>query len=354
MAPAGGIERVISRHISFLVDNHEVVLLTKDKEPSFYPLPAAVKHDSVNIDMKLDMSSQLKRIFQIGSSFLKTVGNLRKKIKAHRPDVVYVASPLGVLEAYLALRSAKKIMVTEHSSFSAYNRVYKFIAGKLYKKVTLLTVPTKDDSAFYTTRHIKNSYLPNPLPFFPQVPSTLEHKIVLNVGRFTDDKRHELLIRLWKESGVWTHGWKLHLIGKGENEEKIRKQIAELGLEESVLLLPTTKEIEKEFCKASVFVLTSRAEGFGLVLAEAMSAGVPCVTFNCPSGPKDIVTDQQNGYLVAEGDQETFLKRLRALTDSYDLRKTLGTRARVDVQKFAGSIISQELNTLVQSHFNKK
>jgi glycosyltransferase involved in cell wall biosynthesis len=354
MAPAGGIERVISKHIGFLVDRHEVVVLTKDSEPSFYSLPASVKHDSIHIDMKLDMSSRFKRIFQIGSSFLRTVSSLRRKIAEYKPDIVYVASPLSLLEAFIALRSAKKIMVTEHSSFSAYNAVYKFIAGKLYKKVTLLTVPTKDDSRFYTARHIKNSYLPNPLPFFPEVPSTLEHKIVLNVGRFTDDKRHELLINLWKESQAWLNGWNLHLIGKGENEEKIKKQITDLNLQESVRILPTTKEIEKVFCNASIFVLTSRAEGFGLVLAEAMSAGVPCVTFNCPSGPKDIVTDQRNGYLVEEGDHETFLKRLKELMDSHELRKTLGTQARIDVKKFDSSIISHELNVLVDSHFNKK
>jgi len=351
MAPAGGIERVISRHIEFLIDQHEITLFTKDDGTSFYALPNSVKRKSLEIDMTLDMNSQLKRIFTIATTFFKTVLRLRTLFKNYQPDIIYLASPLNLFEVFISQLSCRKILVTEHSSFSAYNSVYKLIARILYKKITLLTVPTQDDSIYYSSQGIKNSYLPNPLSFFPQNPSNLQNKVVLNVGRLTDDKRHELLINLWSMTKGKDKNWKLNIIGKGENAEKLKKLILTLKLEKCVFLLPTTKEIESEFTSASIFALTSKNEGFGLVLAEAMASGVPCISFNCPSGPKDIIADGITGYLIDEGDERSFVNHLDELMENENLRRTLGTKARIDIKRFDERTVSEKLNSLIKTHF---
>lgn len=351
MAPAGGIERVISKHIKFLSQDNEVILLTNDSKPSFYDLPKNVIHESLHIDVSLDMDSRSKRAYQLGSSFSKIVKGIKKMKTLHQPDVFYVASPLGLLQAFVAFRGGKKILVTEHSSFSAYNKFYKLVVKTLYSKVGLLTVPTSDDSKFYSSIGVKNTYLPNPLSFFPEKISNLSDKVILNVGRLTNDKRHGLLIELWSKSIGPKNGWILKIVGKGENEKSIREQIRYLELQDSVFLLPPTKEIEEVFKNSSIFILTSIAEGFGLVLAEAMATGVPCISFNCPSGPKDIIEDGKNGFLIKEGDNNGFVSKLNELIQNEELRKEFGTKARKDILKFDENKIGNKLNGLLKRAF---
>jgi glycosyltransferase involved in cell wall biosynthesis len=342
MSAAGGIERVIASHINFLSEIHQITLLTKDLSPSFYPLSIKVRRESLNVDFTMNMMSRSERIVKIVLSSFWTIVALRQQFKKSLPDVVYVASPLNLLEVFLSGMNIRRILVTEHSSFLSYNWIYKKIILNLYPYVGLLSVPTKMDSKEYMDRGISNSYVPNPLSFYPDQISELSSNWALCVGRLTDDKRHDLLLDIWHLSGIQLLGWKLRIIGKGECEPALQNKILALGLNESVFIEPPTSRIKEKYLESSIFLLSSKAEGFGLVLVEAMACGVPCICFDCPSGPRDIVDDGLTGHLLREGDIDGFVVALRDLAKNPSQRKKLGRRARISVNKFKSEIVNKQ------------
>lgn len=351
MSPAGGIERVISLHCKFLIRKHDVVLLTKDHLNSFYPLSPKIQRESLDIKFLRDMHSRLKRIYVIIVTLPKTIYRLRCQLAKYKPDLIYVASPLNLFEFWLAGAKLNRIMVTEHSSYIAYNRIYRILCRLLYPYVGLLTVPTTLDSWKYKRMGIDNAYLPNPLPFKTQKFSNLDEKRALSIGRLTDDKRFDLLIDIWNMAQLESLDWTLKIIGAGENEALLRGKIAKLGLSKSISIDPPTEKVVDEYVSSSIFLLASRAEGFGLVLLEAMACGVPCIAFNCPSGPRDIIRSGETGILVEEGDIKEYASCLRSLAMDLPQRKIFGASSRVEAKKIDFEVVERKFMLLVDNAF---
>ena len=133
--------------------------------------------------------------------------------------------------------------------------------------------------------------------------------------------------------------WTLKIVGDGEWHDKLAEQAAELGIADRVNLCYATKDIVEEYRNASILVLSSRYEGFGMVLLEAQSAGLPTISFDCKCGPSEIILDNINGYLVPVGDIDILADRIADLIKNEDKRNRMGKQSYIDSNNFSEELI---------------
>lgn len=342
MCGSGGIERVVSNLCRSWAEEYDLTLLTKDAGESFYPLPEGIRKVSLGLPLTFDMTSRLRRMADVGMSFLRCRGRLKKALEAIKPDYIYVESPMGALEAAsLGRTTQNKLVISEHGSYYGYNRVYTAIKKRVYPKAYCVSVLNRMDTEIYRSWGAKAVYVPHLVTYRAEEKNRLDSRIVLNVGRLTDDKQQEKLLRIWSRC-TRPDGWQLWIVGDGENRGKLENLIAELHLRDCVRMIPATKDIQSIYKQASLFAFTSRNEGFGMVLLEAMSFGIPCISFDCPSGPRDIVQTGKNGALIQPDDEQAFRDALQALMEDDAQRTALGSGAFRTVQEWDNEAILRQ------------
>ncbi len=324
MTPAGGIERVISTLANHFSGFMEVTILVKDQAYSHYPLSENVKLISLGSSLNLDMNNKIKRIAQAGINLLQSTAKLKQHLALNQYDLYYLAHPLNVLEFHLAHGIDKNVIITEHGGINAYNYFYKQIKNWLYPKARFYVVPTTSDAIAYKNLNFPVEYIPHFKSKLNYERSDLSKKVVLSIGRMTEAKRQWIMVDLWDKIVNKHHikDWELHLVGHGNLYEQLNNKILTLELQDYVKILPPRHDVEKYYTSASIFMLTSHSEGFGMVLLEAISFGLPCISYDCPSGPRDMIEDSINGYLVPMDDFNLLeVATLDLITDPDKLHK---------------------------------
>lgn len=196
--------------------------------------------------------------------------------------------------------------------------------------------------------------IPNFIPFISNKNANLNSKIVLSVGRMAkDDQKGFLrLIEIWQlvQQEERFKEWKLHIVGEGEFRQRLRELIHSKNLSDSIILKSFTKEIEKEYLNASVYAMTSKYEGFGMVLLEASSYGIPCIAFDIFTGPSDIIEDNQSGFLILDNHLQDYAKKLKLLMSDELLRFQMGRCAKqIAESKFSKEKIMKQWCALFDS-----
>ena len=341
MTASGGIERVVSNLMFMWSEKHDLILLTKDAGDSFYPLPDKIKKSSTENQLILDMTNRAQRIAATTSNLVTSRRVLAKQLDEIKPDYIYVTSPFNALEVWLTGRSnRKKLIVSEHGSFFGYNCVYTAIKRLIYPSVYCISVPNKTDTVIYRAWGCRAMYMLQPVTFFESTGNALNSKVLLNIGRLTPDKRQSLLVDMWAKV-TDKNGWCLWIVGEGELKQELHDKIKKMGLDDCVRLLGATKDIASVYSQASAFAFSSIHEGFGMVLLEAMSFGIPCVSFDCPSGPRDVIIEGVNGFLIDDDDEDAFIETLNQIVHmtQEDLR-VLGSGAKAFVDAWDNKEIS--------------
>ena len=190
--------------------------------------------------------------------------------------------------------------------------------------------------------------IPNMLTITPKKVTDYRTKRVISAGRFMSEKGFDRLLNAWNIINNKFCDWHLYIFGNGDRTpyQKLADQYQLAG---TVHLMPATEDIAKEFSQSSIYVMSSRYEGFGLVLAEAMSCGLPCVSFDCPYGPRDIITDGEDGLLAQDGNIEDLAQKMEQLMADVELRKSMGTKAIHNIARYQPQAIMAKWTNLFES-----
>lgn len=215
---------------------------------------------------------------------------------------------------------------------------------------------SKEDKEYWkTVAKISNiKAIHNPSPFINTIKSNCSAPVVLAAGRFCDEKDFASLIDIWSTVSDNFPEWKLFIVGDGELKKDLTKQINLYQLEKSVYLLPSTREIEKYYQQDSIYAMTSKFEGFGIVLVEAQMHGIPTISYSCPCGPKEIINNGRDGYLIPYGDKDTFADKLTELMSNENLRIKMGKAAIENSKRFHIDCIMNQWVNLFQDAINEK
>ncbi|GGD05468.1 stealth conserved region 3 domain-containing protein [Nocardioides daphniae] len=184
--------------------------------------------------------------------------------------------------------------------------------------------------------------MPNPLPPTPAPRATLEEKVFVAAGRLSVEKRFEQMVDAFASIADELPDWRLRIWGEGPRRASLEALVRRRGLTGRVELPGSTDDMPTEWARGSVGLLTSRAEGFGLVLQEAMAAGVPVVSYDVPAGPREIITDGVDGYLVPPESRAGLAAAMRHLALDDDVRRTMGAAARLSAQQWSADTLALE------------
>ena len=238
-------------------------------------------------------------------------------------------------------KNIKKIG-SQHNPIS-YNLIYSIIRKislKRLDKYILLNKTMQED--FLNHYNFINTYVIENPNQINSKRSDLNNKTVIAVGRLTEQKNFEALINIWSNIKEKNLNWTLRIIGDGPLKEELLSQIKKLNLEDVIELKSLNNNIENEYYKADILAMTSIYEGFGLVLVEAQSCGIPTIAFDCPTGPRNIINDGKDGYLIENRNTEQFIKKLDDLMNNNEMRWKMGENAFENSKRFDIETITEK------------
>jgi glycosyltransferase involved in cell wall biosynthesis len=364
---AGGVERVLTLKANYFAEHYGydiTIILTEGKgKPLFYPLSDKVK--IVNLDINFEElwhCSFAKKIVL----YLKKQREYKKKVKEQlfrlRPDIT-VSMLRREINFINSIHDGSKkigelhINRANYRNFSASdaNFVKNIFArfwsnnllGHLRKLNRLVVLTEKDREAWHELDNVES--IPNPLPFDVCNISNQESKRLLLVCRYSHEKGIDLMLEAWAKLQEQCADWTLDIFGDGDREPYIL-QAKQLGIDMSRCHLNgRTDDVRREYANSAMLVCTSRFEGFGMVIAEAMACGLPVVSFDCPWGPRSIISDGEDGALVANGNVDDLVSSILKMVNDSELRHDMSMKAVENIKRFNIDNIAEKWRLLFES-----
>ncbi len=369
---SGGLERIITFKANYFAEHlkdSEVYIITSEQnnnEPYFKVSPQIKLIDiNVLIDTPINQNKLLK-LLKYPFKYLLFKSRFKRIIKEINPDIListlrrelnFISSIdkkiVKIGEFHISRFSYHSYSIKTTSLIVGYIKSYfekRFIRN--INSLDSLVLLTEEEKTFWP--EINNiEVIHNPLTINPVTKSDCNNKKVIAVGRYAHQKGFDMLIEAWKIVADLHPEWVLTIYGEGD-DETLKRLIDKYNLHNSCLLKPATQEIVNKYCESSIFILSSRYEGFGLVITEAMACGVPPIAFDCPCGPKDIINNFKDGILVKSEDINELADKICFLIENENIRKEMGIKARKSSERFKIEHITMQWESLFEKLVKNK
>lgn len=368
---AGGLERIITLKANYFADHfgYSVTIITSEQQGRnpYYELSKNVNH--VDLDVPFDLpenQSRIRKLFSYPFKYYLFKKKFSSFLYKYKPDITISTlrrelnfintindGSIKIGEFHVTRNSYHAMSIDSKDLFS---QLFKNLWAKLFliniKKLSKFIILTNEEANNWP--ELQNiTVINNPLSFYPEKISNCSSHKVIAVGRYSYQKGFDLLIKSWSLISKKHPDWKLYIYGGGDRKEFIN-QVKGLQLESSCFLEDAVTNIMNKYCESSIFVLSSRFEGFGMVITEAMSCGVPVVSFACPCGPRDIIKDEVDGLLVENGNIQKLAEKICYLIEHEDIRKEMGKQAQINSGRFKIENIALQWKELFDSLLQPK
>ena len=367
---SGGADRVLTDKANYLAEHgYDVTIITESQmgRPLVFPLSPKVKL----VDMGIDFNKQYQHNFLFRSIiYYKCIWQYKTKLRKLLEELQFdiVITLMGRSLDFITSIKDGSIKIGEAHTTKAHLRsyhllesrggLYKILARQLRKKqianasqlnaLVLLTHQDADDWKGVTQTYV----IANALHHIPNESSTLTNKRAIMVGRYNDAKGYDYLTEAWDIVHQKHPDWILNIYGSGELRNEVERWIRDKHLENSMIMHEPTNQIMEKYLDSSICVLSSIYEGFSLVIMEAMSCGIPCVSFDSPFGPRNIIKDGEDGILVEYLNSQALAENICKVIEDEDLRKRLGEKAKQNIQRFSKDAIMKQWTDLFELLLN--
>jgi glycosyltransferase involved in cell wall biosynthesis len=366
----GGTIRTVLNLAGYLATEHdvEVISIVRRRDEPFFPFPRGVKVRTLD-DQRSDRGAVVRLLRNIpsvlvlpqdvsykGSSLWRDI-LLARTFRSLCDGVLITTRPgLNLLAAELT-RPEVVTVGQEHLNFGAYKRRLAAAMLRRYPKLDALAVLSEDDRRTYEEALPPGRppivYIPNAVPRLEGGLADPSSRVVVAAGRLTPQKGFDRLIPAFAQVVERHPEWKLRIFGSGAKRNALEKLVAKHDVSENVRLMGRTSDLGGEFAKASIFALSSRFEGMPMVLLEAMSQRLPVVSFDCPTGPRQLITSGENGLLVPNGDVDAFAAALLEVIEDDEKRARMADAALASARRYDLDVVGRQwaelLHGLVES-----
>ena len=361
IAAKGGLERIFCDKMNYFVQNcgYDVTFISyqQGKHPLAYKLDERIKVVDLNTRfIELYKYNAILRVFK--NYFLRKLlkKRLSRQLSEECPDIVIcTTADLTIYECFMDLPyrfivESHSIMervleANKHSSRglkrSFLNIIDRWHMKKINKAKVLITLTEADKNDWSKYLSISIKVIPNMVTCYPERISPYNERPnrIICAGRLDSEKGFDYLIEAWRQIAHKYIDWRIDIFGHGEEEKKLNDMIEEYHLCDSIIIHKPTDNIYAEYMNSSFYVLSSRSEGFGLVLIEAMSCGVPCISFDCPHGPSEIISHGEDGIIVPLGNISELAKSIEWMITNKREREAMSIAARTNARRYQENAI---------------